>query len=159
MKMGVMLAERAEMQKWCHTEHLRLIQLFMASKSPSPMPSPCVNTVPGALTHLPESSVQTTYKKLRRQLASAPPGKQKDILYSHLQRAVESLQRPVPPHVLDEIMVLDSAKILALTFLQKSWTAGCINRRSMSFFRNSLKLCPGRGARQKETPSPRSVRC
>ena len=32
-RMGVLFNERAEMQKRCHTEHLRLIQLFMAKKT------------------------------------------------------------------------------------------------------------------------------
>ena len=108
--MGVLFAETADMQKRCHVEHLQLIQLFMATKSPEPVPSPCVNTVLDASAHLPEGSEQTTYKKLRRQLASAPPSKQKDILYSHLQRAVEPLQRPESSHLLAAITALDNAK-------------------------------------------------
>ena len=55
-KMGVLFVERADMQKRCHTEHLRLIQLFMAGRTSESVPSPSVNTVPGAFAHLPESS-------------------------------------------------------------------------------------------------------
>ena len=88
----------------------------MASNSPETVPPPCEHTTSGAFAQSPEGSEQTTYKKLRRQLASALPSKHKDIMFSHLQRAVEALQRPVSSHLLDVIMLLDNTKNLALIF-------------------------------------------
>ena len=95
VRMGLLFTERAK--KKCHTEHLRLIQLFMEHRNSEPVPTTSSNSVSGGPTHSPEGSGQLTYKKLRRQLACAPPNEQKGILFSHLQHAVEALQRPVLP--------------------------------------------------------------
>ena len=118
-KMGGLFAERAEMQKICHTEHLRLIQLFMTSNISVPEPTPVVSTVPRIASQSPEVSERTTYKQLRRQLAFALPSKQKELLYEHLRRAAEALQRPISSHLLEAIMPLDNSEILGMIFQRK----------------------------------------
>ena len=93
--------------------------MFMANYSPATVPTPAASTVPRVIAQSPEVSERTTYKKLRRQLAFAPPSKQRRLLYEHLWRAAQALQRPISSHLLDAIMSLDSIKILAMFFSAK----------------------------------------
>ena len=117
--------------------------MFMANYSPATVPTPAASTVPRVIAQSPEVSERTTYKKLRRQLAFAPPSKQRRLLYEHLWRAAQALQRPISSHLLDAIMSLDSIKILAMFFsAKKSWTIGCAKGRLTSFFPEQGQASP-----------------
>ena len=58
-RIGVLFSERAEMQKRCHTEHWRLIQLFMASTTNQAVPPQSADAVPGDLAQSPRNNYQT----------------------------------------------------------------------------------------------------
>ena len=112
---------------------LRLTQLFTTSNISVPEPTPAVSTVPRIASQSPEVSERTTYKQLRRQLAFAPPSKQNELLYEHLRRAADALQRPISSHLLEAIMSLDNNKILG------RWTTGCGKERPMNCSRSKIK--------------------
>jgi hypothetical protein len=137
--MGGLFAERANMPNKCHTEHLRLIHLLMTSSISVPVPTPVVSTVPPIASQSPEVSERTTYKQLRRQLAFAPPSKQNDLLYEHLRRAAEALQRPNSVQLLEAIMSLDNSKILGMTFSTKNLTTGYGKERPMNCSRRKIR--------------------
>ena len=147
-RMGVLFNERAEMQKRCHTEHLRLIQILMANKNQQAVPPQSAYAVPGDLAQSPRNNHQTTYKKLRRQIASAAPSKQNDILHSHRQRATEPLQRPVSPHLVEEIMQLDNVKFLALIFSARKLDDWLQQKSSRGAFPRPGPGCPLPGGRE-----------
>ena len=73
-KLGLLHAQRAEMQMRCLTEHNRLIQLVMTKKD---LTSTEINGQAGDYdvpVFTPQNRSRPTYQEMRRQLAVAPPG-------------------------------------------------------------------------------------
>ena len=114
----------------------------MTSNISVPEPTPGVSTVPRIASQSPEVSERTTYKQLRRQLAFAPPSKQKELLYEHLRRAAEALQRPISSHLLEAITSLDNSKILGMSFSAKKLDDWLRQRATDELFPEQDKATP-----------------
>ena len=107
--LGLLYAERAQMQIVCQTAHQRLIQLFVADSAPAPLQSTTVVQDPTVL---------------RRQIASASQSRQKGILKDQLQLVLTELQHAVDHQVCERVFQLDNLKILAMLYSRRkleSW--------------------------------------
>ena len=75
------------------------------------------------------------------------------ILFIHLQRAVEALQRPISPHLLEAIMSLDNTRILALIFSTKKVGSWLYQQAVDELFPEQQQVIPQREVSVREHPS------